>query len=138
VMGAGRRRRIVAILASCLLAASLSHAAAEERPGGFRIVPGARRLCSSNAIGADGSRPVEIAFTLYASRRAPSEVARYYADAHRLDWKRGQESISVRSRDGRNVLSVSPVSSQYPECGVRPSNADRTVIVVSQILARTR
>jgi hypothetical protein len=126
------------MLASCLLAASYAHAAAaEEKLGVFPSFPGARRLCSSSVLGFDGPRQVEIDFTLYSSTHEPSEVARFYADAYRLPWKEGQDSITVRPEDGPNVLSVSPASSEHPECGVKPSSTDRTLVVVSVMLART-
>jgi hypothetical protein len=133
-----RRTRVIPILASCLLAVSCQHAAAaEERLGVFRSFPGVRRLCSSSVLGSDGARQVEINFTLYSSSHEPSEVTRFYADAYGLPWKRGQDSISVRPKDGPNVLSVSPASSEHPECGVKPSSTDRTLVVVSIMLART-
>ena len=100
--------------------------------GVFRSLPGARRLCDGHVLGSIGAQQqVEIDFALYASRRDPSEVTRFYADAHQLPWKSHQETISVRPSDGPRVLSVHPVSSVYPECGVKPAGADRTIIVVS-------
>jgi hypothetical protein len=98
----------------------------------FRSLPGARRLCDGHVLGSvRAQQQVEIGFTLYASRREPSEVTRFYADAHQLPWKPHQETISVRPNDGAKVLSVRPVSSSYPECGVKPGDADRTIVVVS-------
>lgn len=100
--------------------------------GAFRSLPGARRLCDGHVLGSSGTQQqVEIGFTLYASRREPSEVTRFYADAHQLPWKPRQETISVRPNDGPMVLSVHPVSSSYPECGVKPGGGDRTIVVVS-------
>jgi hypothetical protein len=100
----------------------------------FRSLPDARPLCDGHVLGSIGAQqPVEIGFTLYASRREPSEVTRFYADAHQLPWRPQQATTSVRPSGGRAVLSVYPASSQYPECGVKPAGGDRTVIVVSSM-----
>ena len=135
-MDRGRRRGIIRILAGCLLAASCQdEAATEEWLGAFRGYPGARRLCSSQVLGVDRVRQVEISFTLYSASSEPSEVVRFYADAYALPSDPQQESIAIRPNDGPSVLSVSPVSLRYPDCGVKPSSEDPTVIVVSQMLS---
>jgi hypothetical protein len=137
-MERGRQKGAVLITAGFLLAASCQQAALPEVwLGGFQAFPGARLLCGSEILGVDGAREVVITFSVYASGSEPSEVAGFYAHAYTLPWDPQQESIIVRPEDGPNVLSVSPVSSQRPECGVEPSSADRTVIVVSQLSPRT-
>ncbi len=137
-MERGRQVGAMLITAGFLLAASCQQAAVPEVwLGGFPAFPGARRLCSSEVLGVDGARQIVITFSVYSSRSGPPEVTGFYAQAYGLPWDPQQESITVRPEDGPNVLSVSPVSSQRPECGVEPSSADRTVIVVSQLLPRT-
>jgi hypothetical protein len=101
----------------------------------FRPLPGARRLCSGHVLGSTRTRDrAEITFTLYASRREPSDVAHFYAEIHHLPWEPHQTTLRVRPDDGPHVLSVHPVSSAYPTCDVPPGEGDRTIIVVSSML----
>ena len=100
--------------------------------GVFRAFPGARRLCSQRVLGQSEGKRVEIQFTLYSTSRVPSETARFYAQAHGVPWKPGEQTISVKLAEGRKILAVQPVSAPHPECGVKPDPGDRTVIVVSE------
>jgi hypothetical protein len=97
----------------------------------FRAFPGARELCRQQIPGHARGRPVEIHFTLYATEEPPAEVARFYARTHEVPLDPGGDSITVRSADGRKVLSVLPVSASHRECGVKPEARDRTIIVAS-------
>lgn len=128
-----RMGAMLIIVGSLLAASCLEATAPEVWLGEFQAFPGARWLCSSEVLGVDGARQVVITFSVYSTTSAPSEVARFYAQAYGLPWDAQQESITVRPEGGPNVLSASPVSSQRPECGVEPSSADHTVIVVSQM-----
>ncbi len=47
-----------------------------------------------------------------------------------------QKTIRVEPDDGPNALSVHPVSESHPDCGVKPTAEERTIIVVSEAYAR--
>jgi hypothetical protein len=100
--------------------------------GVFAALPGARLLCTQHVLGQSEGKRVEIQFSLYATKRRPSETARFYAQAHAVPWKAGSETITVKAAEGRKLLTVHAVSAPHPGCGVEPDNADRTVIVVSE------
>ena len=98
--------------------------------GVFTALPGARLLCNQHVLGQSEGRRVEIQFSLYATKRRPSETARFYAKAHAVPWKTGSETITVKAAEGRKLLTVLAVSAPHPGCGVEPHPEDRTVIVV--------
>jgi len=109
-------------------------AGSKKRSAGWSVhgASGARLLCSQHVLGQSEGRRVEIQFSLYATKRRPSETARFYAKAHAVPWKAGSETITVKAAEGRKLLTVHAVSAPHPSCGVEPHPEDRTVIVVSE------
>jgi hypothetical protein len=127
------------VVASILVFLALAQAAADPKPpvrwlNVFTPLPGARQLCSGNALGQSGGRRTEILFTLYATTRDPAEAALFYAKAHGVPSEPDGRRITVRASEGSRVLSVHPVLDSYPQCGVKPAADDRAVIVVSEML----
>jgi hypothetical protein len=100
--------------------------------GGFQGISWGPPALQPAAARSERGQPGEIQFTLYTTSVEPSETARFYAQAHGVPWKPGEQTISVKRAEGRKSLSVHPVSAPHPECGVKPDPEDRTVIVVSE------
>jgi hypothetical protein len=123
----------VLILLGCAVVALRGDAASERWIGIFQPFPGAELVCSGHVLGQSEGHRVEISFSLYSSVRSPSEVAKFYAEAHGLVLAPGQDSVEVKSRDGQQVLSVVPVSGPHPGCGVEPKPSAKTVMVVSSM-----
>src|SRR5215208_1805649 len=120
------------VAATLLLLAARGVAAPEQWLGVFSPLPTARRLCDQHILGQSDGKRVEISFTLYASSRAPAEAVRFYARAHNLPWRPGQQTIIVTLASGHKILAIHPAAAPHPECGVTPTSAERTIIVVSE------
>jgi hypothetical protein len=122
-----------ALVAAALMLLAVRGPAKPERwLGVFPKLPGARRLCGQHVLGKSQGKRVEISFTVYASRRAATDVVEFYAKAHSLPREPGQQAISVTLANGRKILAVGPVSAERPDCGVQPAPEERTIIVVSE------
>jgi hypothetical protein len=136
-LGGGRvskaRGKVVCglVLLGCAVVALSADAASKRWLGVFRPFPGAELVCSGHVLGQSEGHRVEIDFSLYSSAHRPSEVAKFYAEAHGLVVAPGQDSFEVKAKDGQRVLSVVPASAPHPECGAEPKPSARTVMVVS-------
>jgi hypothetical protein len=100
----------------------------------FPAYAGAREVCSQHVLGAPGSRPVEIAWSLYSTPDAPDAVVEFYARSGHMAARGGDPRLELASGDGNSRLSVHAVSGSFPDCGVKPPKGTRTVLIVSQAL----
>jgi len=99
----------------------------------FTAHPRARLVCRQHVVGAGPTGP-HIEWTLYSTPDAPTDVVAFYAATRGLEVRSGQTRLTVDAAEGR-TLSVHPVGDSYPDCGTKPGAEDRTVVVVSQLIA---
>jgi hypothetical protein len=129
---------MISRLALCLLLVAAGGRTTAQQPAPakwlevFTPLPGARMLCNQHVTGGTPDRRVEIAFTLYATIRSTGEVARFYAEAHKVALTPGVPFV-VKLADGRKVLSVFGAADDHPACGVAPNPQEPTVIMVSEM-----
>ena len=124
----------VLVLLGCAVVALSADEPSKRWLGVFQPFPGAELVSRGHILGENEDHRVEIDFSLYSSVQKPSEVAKFYAEAHGLTLAPGQDSIEVKAKDGQRLLSVVPASGPHPSCGVEPKPSARTVMVVSLMI----
>lgn len=105
----------------------------KEWLGVFASFPGARLLCRQHVTGSGSGAP-RINWSLYATDSCPEKVRAFYS-GHPGEEK-VEEPVIIQLRIGKKLLSVYPAEpAVYPRCGVKPKAADRTVIIVSELVS---
>lgn len=101
---------------------------------GFAAYPGTRELCTESVLGRQGT---EILWRSFATKDDLNRVAAFYSKRDSATQEKRNGSIELRHGDDL-ILSIDPVSSDYPKCGQKARAGEKTVIVVSQRISRSK